>query len=366
MDNRPTLLRELAHELRDALSPIRSAIDVVRLRRLEGEVGRPLVERIERSLDRALATLDAFVLAEQCEQGTLTLTPSRTSLRQLLEQSRALLPQGLRERCVFKPSDRELVVTADMDKSAQVLTAMLEQALSAAPQGASIEIETSAHADARVEVRVALAAAAAQDESWFEGLRACGSGRMALRTARCLMRLQGGELALMHESAGKSALLATFAGEAAALEAGSPAAAPTQSDRAGSSPESDADRSAQLRGTRLLIVEDSADVRRAYREALTELGYGVTAARNAEEALALASDVRPAVALIDIHLPGMNGYRLAQALKARSAHGIRLVMLSGVTLDDTTRQLSRHAGFDECFDKARGPKALHALLLRLL
>jgi two-component system, sensor histidine kinase len=161
-------------------------------------------------------------------------------------------------------------------------------------------------------------------------------------------------------SSGRDALLATFAGGAAPVEAEFPPAAPA----AGAAPE--ADRSAQLRGTRILIVEDSAEVRRAYREALTELGYCVTEARNAEEALTLAPDVRPAVALIDIHLPGMNGYRLAQALKARAGAGIQLVMLSGVTLDETTQQLSRNAGFDQCFDKARGPKALHALLLRLL
>jgi DNA-binding response OmpR family regulator len=68
------------------------------------------------------------------------------------------------------------------------------------------------------------------------------------------------------------------------------------------------------------------------------------------------------VALIDIHLPGMNGYRLAQALKARARSGVRLVMLSGMTLDDTTLRLSRTAGFDDCIDKAAGPKALHALL----
>jgi hypothetical protein len=41
---------------------------------------------------------------------------------------------------------------------------------------------------------------------------------------------------------------------------------------------------------------------------------------------------------------------------------MRLVMLSGMTLDDTTLRLSRTAGFDDCIDKASGPRALHALL----
>jgi DNA-binding response OmpR family regulator len=114
--------------------------------------------------------------------------------------------------------------------------------------------------------------------------------------------------------------------------------------------------------TRILIVEDSTEVRVIYREALAALGYMVTEAGNAEEALRTTVNAVPDVALIDIHLPGMNGYRLAQALKAQARSGVRLVMLSGMTLDDTTLRLSRTAGFDDCIDKAAGPKALHALL----
>ncbi|TLZ45914.1 MAG: response regulator, partial [Gammaproteobacteria bacterium] len=112
----------------------------------------------------------------------------------------------------------------------------------------------------------------------------------------------------------------------------------------------------------ILIVEDSTEVRVIYREALAALGYTVSEAGNAEEALRTTVEAAPDVALIDIHLPGMNGYRLAQALKARASPNMRLVMLSGMTLDDTTLRLSRDAGFDDCIDKAAGPKALHALL----
>ena len=48
--------------------------------------------------------------------------------------------------------------------------------------------------------------------------------------------------------------------------------------------------------------------------------------------------------------------------KKQARSGVRLVMLSGMTLDDTTLRLSRNAGFDDCIDKAAGPRALHALL----
>jgi CheY-like chemotaxis protein len=58
----------------------------------------------------------------------------------------------------------------------------------------------------------------------------------------------------------------------------------------------------------------------------------------------------------------MNGYRLAQAIRARVGAAIYLVMLSGMALDAVTRELAREAGFDDCLDKMSGPIALRELL----
>jgi CheY-like chemotaxis protein len=116
------------------------------------------------------------------------------------------------------------------------------------------------------------------------------------------------------------------------------------------------------RAKHILIVEDVLEVRRTYREALVALGFTVTEAADAEQALGALIDRPPDVALIDIHLPGVSGYQLAQAIRARSGTPIYLVMLSGTTLDPATRELAREAGFDECLDKMAGPAALRELL----
>jgi putative two-component system response regulator len=114
---------------------------------------------------------------------------------------------------------------------------------------------------------------------------------------------------------------------------------------------------------RILLVDDNVALRTTYSEALTELGYDVIAAADGDEAMKLAESRKPDVALIDIHLPTVNGYQVARALKMRPAtKAIRLVMLSGMTLDETTRRLSINAGFDDCIDKMAGPSALDALL----
>ena len=91
MDGRPSLVRELAHEIRDALSPIRAAIDLLRLRNFDAEVSRRVAEKVDRGLDCALAAVDAFVAAEQSEHGTLTVAVAPTSLDPIVLAARTAL-----------------------------------------------------------------------------------------------------------------------------------------------------------------------------------------------------------------------------------------------------------------------------------
>jgi len=115
--------------------------------------------------------------------------------------------------------------------------------------------------------------------------------------------------------------------------------------------------------SRILIVDDNAAVRGAYREALEEMGYEVMLAADGEEALRVAESGAPQVALIDIHLPRINGYQVARRLRARHpADRLTLVMLSGMMLDADLVRLSKSAGFDHCLDKGDGPRALDRLL----
>ena len=363
MDGRPSLVRELAHELRDALSPIRAAIDLLRLRNFDTDVSRRMAEKVDRGLDAALAAVDAFVAADQCENGTLTVEVAPTSLDQVVEAARTALAPRLAERSQrveFAHSTPTVEAMADAAKSLRVVSAMLEQASAVAPPRSAIAVRAAAgDSGPEIRVRFSIETPDSVGESWFQsyGTRARGS-RMALRTARQVMALQQGSLDLTLRSPDVGELVAAFAPVAAAGVSASAGGA----QAAAVSGEGPAETGRGPSPTRILIVEDSTEVRVIYREALAALGYSVTEAGNAEEALRTTFEAAPDVALIDIHLPGMNGYRLAQALKARKRSGMRLVMLSGMTLDDITLRLSRNAGFDDCIDKAAGPKALHALL----
>ena len=136
------------------------------------------------------------------------------------------------------------------------------------------------------------------------------------------MELQHGTLEMARQ-AGECTFVISFR-PARAAHAETPASQPAlQAD----------DKTTAPRPLRLLIVDDNAEVRRAYREALLPLGYAVTEAAEADQALARLDADTPEVALIDIHLPRINGYRLAQSIRARMGSAVRLVMLSGMSLD---------------------------------
>jgi CheY-like chemotaxis protein len=234
---------------------------------------------------------------------------------------------------------------------------MIENAVRIAAPQTPIAMDALGGQLIRIQVHFTPDPRAGDRAAIFDSYRAHGGSRTALPTARHILKLQQGDL-LQESAAGLTSWVALFrsaSGEQAdGVERG---IAPERS----SAERADAP-GGQARSRHVLLVDDSPEVRRAYREALLALGYTVSEAENAEAALAALSGAPPDIALIDIHLPGMNGYQLARRLKARPGAAITLVMLSGMTLDEITRRESRNAGFDRCFDKAAGPKALHELL----
>jgi CheY-like chemotaxis protein len=358
-ESRSSLLRQLAHELRDALSPLASSADLARLRDFDREASRLLAEKVERGLRRALAILDAFVLAEQCESGALHLAAKRLPLEQIVQTAQEALGKPDRARCRFASGQRDTAVQADPVRSAQALAAVLEHAAAISPRDSFIDVRIGGSAaQPQIRVRGGIDPDHVPGEEWFLTWRGGETG-MPLRTARCLMRLQRGDLELVTGQGGEWELVLSFAGEGAPTHG--PRREPLPSRRA------EPTRAAPVGGAggeTILIVDDSREVRRAYREALVALGYGVVEAADADAALRVLGEATPQVALVDIHLPRMNGYRLAQMIRARVGAAVYLVMLSGMALDAVTQELAREAGFDECLDKMAGPIALRELLLK--
>jgi PAS domain S-box-containing protein len=114
---------------------------------------------------------------------------------------------------------------------------------------------------------------------------------------------------------------------------------------------------------RILIADDSAAVRESLARLLEDMGHQVRGAQDGAEAVELAQRWRPDFVLLDIHMPKLNGVMAARTLRAQfPSNRMRLVMMSGVTLDEETRAGANAAGFDNCIDKVFALEGLEKLL----
>jgi CheY-like chemotaxis protein len=114
----------------------------------------------------------------------------------------------------------------------------------------------------------------------------------------------------------------------------------------------------------VLVVEDNDDSRAMLRELLGLLGHEVHEAADGREGLEMALTLRPDVALVDLGLPGLDGFEVARQLRAADERRtMLLVAVTGYGRDED-RVRSREAGFDHHLVKPVDPEALHGILLQ--
>src|SRR5262249_5720883 len=117
----------------------------------------------------------------------------------------------------------------------------------------------------------------------------------------------------------------------------------------------------QATTSRVLIVDDNIDCAKSLAELLRLAGHDVRLAHDGSAALELAQAFRPEAIVLDIGLPGMDGYEVARQLRARDSKGVVLVALTGYGRDEDRRR-SLEAGFDHHLVKPVGYEALRQVL----
>jgi DNA-binding response OmpR family regulator len=115
--------------------------------------------------------------------------------------------------------------------------------------------------------------------------------------------------------------------------------------------------------TKVLVVEDELKIARLVREYLTEAGFEVTVAHNGEEGLAAARGDRPDLMILDLGLPGMDGYDVTRAVRAQTA--MPIIMLTARS-DETDRVIGLELGADDYVVKPFSPRELVARVRAVL
>src|SRR6185503_18474426 len=116
---------------------------------------------------------------------------------------------------------------------------------------------------------------------------------------------------------------------------------------------------------RVLVADDNRDAADSLQRVLALFGHEVRVAYDGADALRLGQEFRPRVAVLDIGMPGTDGYEVARSFRKNLGNEVKLVALTGWG-QDTDRRRALESGFDHHLTKPVDPGALNALLLMVL
>ncbi len=340
-------LAMLAHELRNPLAPVRNAVEVLRAigpRDAQLVWARDMIDRQVRHMTRLV---DDLLEVSRITRGKITLRRSEIQLADVvgdaIETARPLIAQH-GHHLVLALAPEPLPVDGDRARLVQVLANLLSNAAKFTPPGGEIRLTTAredAHAVVRVrdtgigippELQTRIFEIFTQEESTLA--RSQGGLGIGLTLAQRLVELHGGALSVASEGRGRGAEFTVRLPLVGARDDRSLLPAPPAADSNGAP-----------RGRRVLIVEDNVDAADSFQLLLELGGHEVRVAHLGRDALRLLDAFTPDIAFIDLGLPEMSGFEVAERLRRDPrARGTVLVAVSGYGRDED-KAAGRRAGF---------------------
>jgi signal transduction histidine kinase len=366
-DHRKTeFLSMLAHELRNPLAPIRNGVQVLRML----DLNEPLVIQVGEMIDRQTAHMarlvDDLLDISRITSGKIRLQPvpidASTVVNSALEISRPLL-ESRRHQCILSLPQQDLRVNADPDRLAQVLANLLNNAAKYTKEDGRIWLSVDREGDEAVfRVRDTGIGIPAEMLSKVFDLftqvdrsldRSQGGLGIGLTLVRRLVEMHGGRV--QATSAGPG-LGSEFVVRLPAI----PVEHPAHPADNGTTVERRAPASC-----RVLVVDDNVDAAESLAMLLRFNGHEVRLAFDGPGALDAAVAFLPELVLLDIGLPGMDGFEVARRLRTGSnAREVLLVAMTGYSQEEYQRK-SREAGFDYHLVKPVDPRVLEELLAQI-
>jgi signal transduction histidine kinase/CheY-like chemotaxis protein len=356
-------LATLAHELRNPLAPIRTGVQLLQLGLTDEQAGRTR-EMMERQLGHMVHMVDDLLDISRVTLGKVTLKRQRIDLRGVLdsalEATRSLVEAAGHELAVRLPG-HALMLDADPTRLSQVFANLINNAAKYTPNGGRILISVDAESATApaLSVRVSDTGVGIPPDmlpyvfDMFTQVgrsieRAQGGLGIGLTLVRRLVEMHGGSVGA--ESPGS--------GQGATFVVTLPLAPPDQPSVASAEA-----AIAPPPGLRILVVDDNIDAAETLAMLLELRGNRTQVAHTGPEAVDAALAFHPEVVFLDIGLPGLNGYEVAQRLRADATLPQPwLVALTGWGSEDDRRQ-ARAAGFDRHLVKPVDAAKIAAVLV---
>jgi two-component system CheB/CheR fusion protein len=352
----------LAHELRNPLAPIRNSLHILRLSSQGDPATTRVGEMVERQVNHMVRLIDDLMEVSRITRGKIELRKETLEIggivRAAIESSRPLIDARRLQLAVELPPE-PLTLDGDAVRLTQVVTNLLNNATKFTEPSGRIRVAVRRESD-RVAISVSDTGAGIPREMLtrvFDLFTQGGADRsqgglgIGLALVKTLVELHGGSVTARSDGPG----------------AGSEFLVRLPLDTAGRRDEPSAEHAPRrpTRRSRVLVVDDNRDGAESLGRLLELLGAEVRTEYGGQAALDMIGSYRPALVLLDIGMPELDGYEVARRIRERpELRDVTLVALTGWG-QEADRLRSRRAGFDRHLVKPAAIGDLEALLASL-
>ena len=357
---RDRFLAILGHELRNPLGAILLA---AQMKDEDGKLDGDHAAMIERQSKHLTRLVNDLLDLSRVVSGKIVLKQQTLDLANVVRQALETLQNSAAKQNValeVRFADGPLPVYVDPVRADQIVSNVLSNAIKYTPDGGHVIVTLAREGD-EATVRVkddgvgidpkrihTIFELFAQAENAIG--RAQGGMGIGLALVRNLLQLHGGSIAASSDGDGHgSEFVVRFPLAQAKPE--------TAESRAARRPANDG------QARRIVIVEDNDDVRELLRLKLKRLGHAVDAVGDGHAGVVAIVDGKPDLALVDIGLPGIDGYQVAERVRETLGTNVVLVAVSGFGQPEDKRK-ALDAGFDEHITKPADVQDIENLLAR--
>jgi signal transduction histidine kinase/CheY-like chemotaxis protein len=363
-------LAMLAHELRNPLAPIRNAVELMRQVETLDSTFQPAREMVERQVKHLARLVDDLLDVSRITSGSIRLRKEGVDLGAVVlravEASRPLIESRGHMLSVRLPAE-PVRLEADPTRLEQVISNLLNNAAKYTMPGGQVEVAAAREGregeEAVVRVRdTGIGVPPDVLDRVFEPFVQQSDGSLArtdgglgvgLTLVRSLVEMHGGRVEASSPGLGQGSEFVVRLPAQAAAQGSIPSSA---------DPPSPGESAGAPRSLRVLVVEDNVDAAESLATLLRLWNHDVSVVHDGRMAVEAAREQQPEVVLLDIGLPGLDGYQVARCLRdeLHLDHAL-LVAMTGYGQPEDRRR-SREAGIQYHFVKPVEPLLLRNLL----